>query len=60
MKYKVVRLARHFPMPEKGSCGQCPSLTACVHDSSSEIDAKRLHPAVLVLPGGGYALRAFK
>jgi len=56
MKYEVIRLTQHFPVLEKGSCGQCPTLYAYVHDNSPEIDEKLLHPAVLVLPGGGYVM----
>jgi acetyl esterase/lipase len=37
-----------------GKSDYIASLKAYIPDNSPEVDAERLHPAVLILPGGGY------
>lgn len=54
MEKKVVDLYREFGLEKpEGAAGR---LTCWLQTPSQEIDPKRQHPAVLVLPGGAYSM----
>lgn len=53
MLYQIIHLKDHFPV--LGDSGKDPKLTVYATDNLSEMQwDNKLHPAILVCPGGGY------
>ncbi|MBP5308156.1 MAG: alpha/beta hydrolase, partial [Clostridia bacterium] len=53
MKTFIVDLYEYFKLPRGENAGG--KLTVLLHENSPEINVERKYPAMLVLPGGGYA-----